>query len=92
MNILSDEEYAKKKSIKDQDMFKDDVSKSKEITAINAIREAAGKEPVKMSKELDKFLGKSPKKSMKESLDNIAENIKKDPKLKKKILKTLREL
>ena len=84
-------EETEKESIKDQDIFKYNVSESKEFVAINAIRKAAGKEPMKSNEKLDKFLGKDSKKSMKESLDNIAENIKKDPEFKKKILDILHE-
>lgn len=82
----------KNKSLNDQDIFEDKVSESSEFAAINALREAAGKEPLKVSEEFEKFLGKdSESKSMKESLDNIAENIKKDPKLKKQVLDILSE-
>ena len=86
-------ELSEKKSLKDQDMFEDKVSESSEFAAINALREAAGKEPMKMNENLEKFLGKdsSDNKSIKESLDNIAENIKKDPKLKKQVLDILSE-
>lgn len=85
-------ELSEKKSLKDQDIFEDKVSESSEFAAINALREAAGKEPLKVSEEFEKFLGKdSESKSMKESLDNIAENIKKDPKLKKQVLDILSE-
>ena len=81
-----------KASIKDQNMFTDDVSKSSEFEALNKIREASGKEPLKVDEKFEKFLGKdSESKSLKESLDNIAENVKKDPKLKKKILDALSE-
>lgn len=83
---------SEKKSLNDQDIFTDDVTESSEFAAINALREAAGKEPLKVSKEFEKFLGKdSESKSVKESLDNIAENIKKDPKLKKQVLDILSE-
>ena len=89
------EEYEKKenkKSINDQDVFEDKVTDSKEFETLNEIRKAAGKEPVKMNENLEKFLGEDSKnKSVKESLDNIAENIKNDPKLKKKILNILKE-
>lgn len=86
-------ELSEKKSLKDQDIFEDKVSESSEFAAINALREAAGKEPMKMNENLEKFLGKdsSDNKSIKESLDNIAENIKKDPKLKKQVLDILSE-
>lgn len=85
-------ELSEKKSLKDQDMFEDKVSESSEFAAINALREAAGKEPLKVSEEFEKFLGEdSEKKSIKESLYNIAENIKKDPKLKKAVLDILSE-
>ena len=82
----------KKKSLNDQDVFTDDVTESSEFTAINEIRKSAGKEPMKMNENLEKFLGKdSESKSVKESLDNIAENIKKDPELKKRVLNILQE-
>lgn len=85
-------EMDEKASIKDQNMFTDDVSKSSEFEALNKIREASGKEPLKVDEKFEKFLGKdSESKSLKESLDNIAENVKKDPKLKKKILDILQE-
>ena len=90
------EEYEKKekKSMTDMDVFEDKVTESSEFAAINAMREASGKEPLKVDEKFEKFLGKdkdSESKSMKESLDNIAEGIKKDPKLKKKILDALSE-
>lgn len=86
------EENETKKSVNEQNMFTDDVSKSSEFEALNKIREASGKEPLKVNEQFEKFLGKdSESKSMKESLDNIAEGIKKDPKLKKKILGILQE-
>ena len=72
-------------------MFTDDVSKSSEFEALNKIREASGKEPLKVDEKFEKFLGKDSEKSMKESLDSIAENIKKDPNFKKKILDILSE-
>lgn len=85
-------ELSKKKSLNDQDVFTDDVTESSEFSAINELREAAGKEPLKVSEEFEKFLGKdSESKSMKESLDNIAKNIKKDPELKKRVLNILQE-
>lgn len=85
-------EMDEKASIKDQNMFTDDVSKSSEFEALNKIREASGKEPLKVDEKFEKFLGKdSESKSLKESLDNIAENVKKDPKFKKKILDILSE-
>lgn len=85
-------EMDEKASVKDQNMFTDDVSESKEFEALNKIREASGKEPLKVDEKFEKFLGKdSESKSLKESLDNIAENVKKDPKLKKKILDILQE-
>ena len=86
-------ELSEKKSLRDQDMFEDKVSESSEFAAIDALKEAAGKEPMKMNENLEKFLGKdsSDNKSIKESLDNIAENIKKDPKLKKQVLDILSE-
>lgn len=85
-------EMSEKVSIKDQDVFTDNVSESKEFEALNELRKASGKEPLKVNEQFEKFLGKdSEKKSTKESLDNIAEGIKKDPKLKKKILDVLSE-
>lgn len=85
-------EMAEKASLKDQDIFEDKVTDSKEFEALNKIREASGKEPLKVDEKFEKFLGKdSESKSLKESLDNIAENVKKDPKLKKKILDALSE-
>mgnify|MGYP002756071663 CR=1 FL=1 len=85
-------EMSEKVSLKDQNMFTDNVSEYSEFEALNKIREASGKEPLKVSEQFEKFLGKdSENKSVKESLDNIAENIKKDPKLKKKILDALSE-
>ena len=85
-------EMDEKASVKDQNMFTDDVSKSSEFEALNKIREAAGKEPLKVDEKFEKFLGKdSESKSLKESLDNIAENVKKDPEFKKKILGILQE-
>lgn len=84
-------EMSEKASIKDQNMFTDSVTNSKEFEALNKIREASGKEPLKVDEKFEKFLGKDSDKSMKESLDNIAENVKKDPKLKNKILGILQE-
>lgn len=85
-------EMSEKVSLKDQNMFTDDVSESKEFEALNKIREASGKEPIQMNEKFEKFLGKdSESKSMKESLDNIAEGIKKDPELKKRVLNILQE-
>ena len=85
-------EMDEKASVKDQNMFTDDVSESKEFEALNKIREASGKEPLKVDEKFEKFLGKdSESKSLKESLDNIAENVKKDPELKNKILGILQE-
>ena len=85
-------EMDEKASIKDQDVFTDNVSESKEFEALNELRKAAGKEPLKVNEQFNKFLGKdSDNKSVKESLDSIAENIKKDPKFKKKILDILSE-
>ena len=91
----------KKKSIKDMDVFEDKVSETSEFAAINAMREAAGKEPLEIPKEFEKFLGVDLNKAEeilnkcsaknKEAIDNIAEGIKKDPKLKKKILDILQE-
>ena len=83
---------AEKASLKDQDIFEDKVTDSKEFEALNKIREASGKEPLKVDEKFEKFLGKdSESKSLKESLDNIAENVKKDPEFKKKILGILQE-
>ena len=85
-------EMAEKKSMKDMDVFEDNVSESSEFEALNELRKAAGKEPIEVNKKFEKFLGKdSESKSMKESLDNIAEGIKKDPELKNKILGILQE-
>lgn len=85
-------EMSEKASIKNQDVFTDNVSESKEFEALNELRKAAGKEPLKVDEKFEKFLGKdSEKTSVKESLDSIAENIKKDPKLKKSILDALSE-
>lgn len=85
-------EMAEKASLKDQDIFEDKVTDSKEFEALNKIREASGKEPLKVNEQFNKFLGKdSENTSLKESLDNIAENIKKDPKLKKRVLDILSE-
>lgn len=91
---LEEYEEKEKKSMTDMDVFEDKVTESSEFAAINAMREASGKEPLKVDEKFEKFLGKdkdSESKSMKESLDNIAEGIKKDPKLKKKILDALSE-
>lgn len=86
------EELAEKESLNDQNMFEDKVTDSKEFAAINAMREAAGKEPLEVDEKFEKFLGKdSESKSLKESLDNIAENVKKDPEFKNKILGILQE-
>lgn len=95
------EEQEKKKSIKDVDVFEDKVSETSEFAAINAMREAAGKEPLEIPKEFEKFLGVDLNKAEeilnkcsaknKEAIDNIAENIKKDPKLKKRVLDILSE-
>lgn len=85
-------EMAEKKSLNEQDMFEDKVTESKEFEALNELRKAAGKEPLKVDEKFSQFLGKdSENKSVKESLDSIAENIKKDPKFKKKILDILQE-
>lgn len=85
-------EMSEKESLNEQNIFEDKVTESSEFEALNKIREAAGKEPLKVDEKFEKFLGKdSESKSLKESLDNIAENIKKDPKLKKKILDILSE-
>lgn len=86
-------EMSEKASLKDQDMFEDKVSESKEFEALNELRKAAGKEPIQMNEKFEKFLGKNENenKSVKESLDSIAENIKKDPELKNKILGILQE-
>lgn len=86
------EELSEKKSLDDLDMFKDNVTESTEFEIINDIRKAAGKEPINVSEEFNKFLGKdSQSKHIRESLDNIAEGIKKDPELKKKVLNILQE-
>lgn len=85
-------EMSEKESLNEQNMFEDKVTDSKEFEVLNKIREASGKEPLKVDEKFEKFLGKdSESKSLKESLDNIAENVKKDPKLKKKILDILQE-
>ena len=84
-------EMAEKASLKDQDIFEDKVTDSKEFEALNELRKAAGKEPLKVDEKFSQFLGKDSEKSMKESLDSIAENVKKDPKFKKKILDILSE-
>lgn len=85
-------EMDEKESMNNMDMFTDNVSESSEFEALNKIREASGKEPIKVNEKFEKFLGKDSKsKSLKESLDNIAEGIKKDSKLKKKILDILQE-
>lgn len=84
-------EMSEKKSLNEQDMFEDKVTESKEFEALNELRKAAGKEPLKVDEKFSQFLGKDSEKSMKESLDSIAENIKKDPKLKKSILDALSE-
>lgn len=85
-------EMSEKESVNNMNMFTDDVSESKEFEALNKIREASGKEPLKVDEKFEKFLGKDSKsKSLKESLDNIAENVKKDPELKKRVLDILSE-
>lgn len=87
-------EMSEKESLNEQNMFEDKVTESSEFEALNKIREAAGKEPLKVDEKFEKFLGKdkdSESKSLKESLDNIAENVKKDPEFKKKILGILQE-
>lgn len=94
-------EMSEKKSLNEQDMFEDKVTESKEFAAINAMREAAGKEPLEIPKEFEKFLGVDLNKAEeilnkysaknKEAIDNIAEGIKKDPKLKKRVLDILSE-
>jgi len=94
-------EIAEKESLNDQNMFEDKVADSKEFAAINAMREAAGKEPLEIPKEFEKFLGVDLNKAEeilnkysaknKEAIDNIAEGIKKDPKLKKRVLDILSE-
>lgn len=85
-------EMSEKESLNEQNMFEDKVTDSKEFEALNKIRDAAGKDSLKVDEKFEKFLGKdSESKSLKESLDNIAENVKKDPKLKKKILDALSE-
>lgn len=83
---------SEKASLKDQDMFEDKVTDSKEFEALNKIREASGKEPLKVDEKFEKFLGKDTEsKSLKESLDNIAEMANKNPELKKTILNALHE-
>lgn len=86
-------EMSEKASIKDQDMFEDKVTDSKEFEALNELRKAAGKEPLEVNEKFETFLGKNENesKSVKESLDSITENIKKDPKLKKRVLDILQE-
>ena len=85
-------EMSEKASLNEQNMFKDDVSESKEFEALNKMREVAGKEPLDVDSKFKSFLGKDTENtSLKESLDNISENIKKDPKLKNKILGILQE-
>ena len=94
-------EMADKESLNDQNMFEDKVTDSKEFAAINAMREAAGKEPLEIPKEFEKFLGVDLNKAEeilnkcssanKKAIDNIAEGIKKDPKLKKRVLDILSE-
>ena len=85
-------EMSEKASLNEQNMFKDDVSESKEFEALNKMREVAGKEPLDVDSKFKSFLGKDTEnKSMKESLDTISENIEKDPELKKKILGILQE-
>lgn len=85
-------EMSEKESMNNMNMFTDKVSESKEFSAINELRKAAGKDSINVNEKFEKFLGKdSEKKSTKESLDNIAENIKKDPKLKKRVLDILSE-
>lgn len=85
-------EMSEKESLNEQNMFEDKVTDSKEFEALNKIREASGKEPLKVNEQFEKFLGKdSENKSVKESLDNIAENVKKDPEFKNKILGILQE-
>lgn len=85
-------EMDEKASIKDQNMFTDNVSESKEFEALNKIREVSGKEPLKVNEQFEKFLGKDTEsKSVRESLDTIAEGIKKDPELKKRVLNILQE-
>lgn len=84
-------EMSEKASLKDQDIFEDKVTDSKEFEALNELRKAAGKEPLKVDEKFEKFLGKDSDKSVKESLDSIAENIKKDPEFKNKILGILQE-
>ena len=95
------EELAEKESLNDQNMFEDKVTDSKEFAAINAMREAAGKELLEIPKEFEKFLGIDLNKAEeilnkcsaknKEAIDNIAEGIKKDPELKKRVLNILQE-
>lgn len=85
-------EMSEKESLNEQNMFEDKVTDSKEFEALNKIREASGKEPLKVNEQFEKFLGKdSESKSVRESLDTIAEGIKKDPELKKRVLNILQE-
>lgn len=85
-------EMSEKESMNNMNMFTDNVSESKEFEALNELRKASGKEPLKVNEKFEKFLGKDlESKSMKESLDSIAEGIKKDPELKNKILGILQE-
>lgn len=92
----------KKVSINDQDIFIDDVKVSREVSFLNTLREAAGKEPLDIDDNFKEFLGIEKKKAENfvnkasaetlSSLNNIAEMAKKDPKTRDAILKTLREL
>lgn len=98
------EDYIKNKkvSIKDQDIFIDDVKVSKEVSFLNTLREAAGKEPLEINDAFKEFLGIEKKKAEDfinkasaetlSAIDSIAEMAKKDPKTRDAILKTLREL
>ena len=98
------EDYIKNKkvSIKDQDIFIDDVKVSREVSFLNTLREAAGKDPIEINDAFKEFLGIEKKKAEDfvnkasaetlSTLNNIAEMAKKDPKTRDAILKTLREL
>lgn len=85
-------EMSEKASLNEQNMFEDNVTESKEFEVLNKIREASGKEPLKVDEKFEKFLGKDTEsKSLKESLDNIAEMANKNPEFKKTILNALHE-
>ena len=98
------EDYIKNKkvSIKDQDLFINDVKISREVSFLNTLREAADKEPLEINDAFKEFLGIEKKKAENfvnkasaetlSAIDSIAEMAKKDPKTRDAILKTLREL